>query len=359
MRILVINPGATSTKIAVYENNEEVFKKGIDHDAAEIAKYPHVVDQMPFRKEVIEKTVEEAGYSEADFDAFVGRGGLFQHIPSGTYKVDDDVIADIKNPPYGEHASNLGAYIAKEMGDSVGKPAFFVDPVCVDELEPLARYSGLNYPGFERQSFFHPLNQKAVARKTAEKLGKPYEELNLIVVHLGGGVSVGAHKHGRVVDVNNVKDDGAMGMDRGGALPANALVNLCFQEGMTKKDVKRIIGQEAGVYSYTGTKDFLTVETEAFAGDEKMMGAFKAIAYQLAKDIGAMAAVLHYDVDAISLTGGMAYSVKFCEEIGHYVSKIAPIYRFPGECEMEALALGAAKAVETGKWETYAENIIK
>ena len=218
MRILVINPGATSTKIAVYENNEEVFKKGIDHDAAEIAKYPHVVDQMPFRKEVIEKTVEEAGYSEADFDAFVGRGGLFQHIPSGTYKVDDDVIADIKNPPYGEHASNLGAYIAKEMGDSVGKPAFFVDPVCVDELEPLARYSGLNYPGFERQSFFHPLNQKAVARKTAEKLGKPYEELNLIVVHLGGGVSVGAHKHGRVVDVNNVKDDGAMGMDRGGAV---------------------------------------------------------------------------------------------------------------------------------------------
>jgi butyrate kinase len=353
MKILVINPGATSTKIAVYENNEQVLKVGIDHDAAEIAKYNHVVDQMPFRKAVIEKTIQENGYKVSDFDAIVGRGGLFKHIPSGTYKVNDAVIRDIKNPPYGEHASNLGAYISKEMADSVGIPAFFVDPVCVDELEPLARYSGLNYPGFERQSFFHPLNQKAVARKTAEKLGKAYEDLNLIVVHLGGGVSVGAHKHGKVVDVNNVKDDGAMGMDRGGALPANALVNLCFQEGMTKADVKRIIGQEAGVYSYTGTKDFLTVETKAFEGDEKMMGAFKAIAYQLAKDIGAMAAVLKYDVDAISLTGGMAYSERFCDEIGQYVKKIAPIYRFPGECEMEALALGAAKAVETGKWEEY------
>lgn len=358
MKILVINPGATSTKIAVYEDNKEVFKKGIDHDAAEIAKYGHVVEQMPFRKEVIEKTIEEAGYQESDFDAFVGRGGLFKHIPSGTYKVDDAVIEDIKHPPYGEHASNLGAYIAKEMGDSVGKPAFFVDPVCVDEFEPLARYSGLNYPGFERQSFFHALNHKAVARKCAAKIGKPYEELNLIVVHLGGGVSVAAHKKGRVVDVNNVKDDGAMGMDRGGSLPANALVNLCFQEGMTKKDVKRIIGQEAGVYSYTGTKDFLTVENEAMAGDENMMQAFKAIAYQLAKDIGSMAAVLRFKVDGIALTGGMAYSVKFCEEIGHYVSKIADIYRFPGEGEMESLALGAARALETGEWMDYAENVL-
>ncbi|MBQ0004329.1 MAG: butyrate kinase [Clostridiales bacterium] len=353
MKILVINPGATSTKIAVYEDEKELIKVGIDHDAAEIAKYENVVAQLDFRKEAILAVVEENGYKIADFDAIVGRGGLFKHIASGTYKVNDAVIEDIKHPPYGEHAANLGAYISKELADTVGIPAFFVDPVCVDEFEDIARYSGLNLPGFERQSFFHALNQKAVARKAADAIGKPYEELNLIVVHLGGGVSVAAHKKGRTVDVNNVKDEGAMGMDRGGSLPANALVNLCFQEGMTKKDVKRIIGQEAGVYSYTGTKDFRTVENEAFAGDEKMMGAFKAIAYQLAKDIGAMAAVLKYDVDGIAFTGGMAYSEKFCAEIASYVEKIAPIYRFPGEAEMDALALGALRALKTGHWEEY------
>ena len=353
-KILVINPGATSTKICVFEDENEVMRVGIDHDAAEIAKYPHVVDQAPFRKEAILKTIEEKGYKLTDFDAICGRGGLFKHIPSGTYKVNDAVIRDIKNPPYGEHAANLGAYISKKLADSVGIPSFFVDPVCVDEMEPLARYSGLGLEGFERQSFFHPLNHKSVARKAAKQLGKAYEELNLVICHLGGGVSVAAHKKGKVVDVNNVKDDGAMGMDRGGALPANALVNLCFKEGMTKADVKRIIGQEAGIYSYTGTKDFRVVENAAFDdGDEKMLMAFKAIAYQLAKDIGAMSAVLRYDVDAIIFTGGMAYSERFCEEISSYVSKIAPIMRFPGEEEMKALAEGALKALETGHWEVY------
>ncbi|MBQ6621225.1 MAG: butyrate kinase [Mogibacterium sp.] len=357
MKILVINPGATSTKIAVFEDENEVMRVGIDHDAAKIAEYPHIVDQMPFRRDIILETITEKGYKLEDFDAICGRGGLFRHIPSGTYKVDDAVIEDIKHPPYGEHAANLGAYISKELADQVGIPAFFVDPVCVDELEPVARYSGLNYKGFERQSFFHPLNHKAVGRKAAKQLGKPYEELNLIICHLGGGVSVAAHKKGRVVDVNNVKDDGAMGMDRGGALPANALVNLCFQEGMTKADVKRIIGQEAGVYSYTGTKDFRTVENKAFdENDEVMMGAFRAIAYQLAKDIGAMSAVLRFNVDAIIFTGGMAYSERFCAEISSYVDKIAPIMRFPGEEEMKALAQGALRALTTGDYKVYEEN---
>ena len=226
MKILVINPGATSTKVAVYEDEKEVMRVGIDHDAEEIAKYDRIPDQMPFRRDVILKVLEEKGYKVSDFDAICGRGGLFKHIPSGTYKVNDAVIRDILNPPYGEHASNLGAYISKDLGDSVGIPAFFVDPVCVDELEPLARYSGLK--GIERQSFFHALNQKSVARKAAKEIGKPYEELNLIVVHLGGGVSVAAHKKGKVVDVYNVKDDGSMGMDRGGALPVNAIINLCL-----------------------------------------------------------------------------------------------------------------------------------
>ena len=354
MKILVINPGATSTKICVFEDEKEIMRVGIDHDAAEIAKYPNVVSQAPFRKEAILNAVRENGYKLEDFDAVCGRGGLFKHIPSGTYKVNDAVIKDIENPPYGEHAANLGAYLAKELGDSVGIPAFFVDPVCVDEFEPLARFSGLDLPGFERQSFFHALNHKSVARKAAGMIGKPYEELNLVVCHLGGGVSVAAHNHGRVVDVNNVKDEGAMGMDRAGTLPANALVNLCFKDGMTKADVKRIIGQEAGIYSYTGTKDFRTVENAAFDdGDEKMMQAFKAIAYQLAKDIGSMAAVLKFDVDAIVYTGGMAYSERFCDEISSYVKEIAPILRIPGEEEMQSLAEGALRALKTGEWETY------
>lgn len=354
MKILVINPGATSTKIAVYDEENEVMKVGIDHDASEIAKYAHIVDQADFRKEAILNAVTENGFKLEDFDAICGRGGLFKHIPSGTYKVNDAVINDIKNPPYGEHAANLGAYISKELADSVGIPAFFVDPVCVDEMEDIARFSGLNMPGFERQSFFHALNHKSVARKAAKQLGKPYEELNLIICHLGGGVSVAAHKAGKVIDVNNVKDDGAMGMDRGGSLPVNAVINLCFKEGMTKADVKRIVGQEAGLYSYTGTKDFRTVENKAFDdGDAKMMDAFKAIAYQLAKDIGGMASVLRYNVDAIILTGGMAYSEKFCQEIGSYVEKIAPIVRIPGEEEMKSLADGALNALKTGHFEIY------
>jgi len=354
MKILVINPGATSTKVSVFDDESEEMRVSINHEASEIAKYAHVVDQAPFRKEAILGKLEDNGYHLEDFDAICGRGGLFKHIPSGTYKVNDAVIRDIENPPYGEHAANLGAYISRQLADSVGIPAFFVDPVCVDELEPLARYSGLGLPGFERQSFFHPLNHKSVARKAAHYLGRPYEQLNLIVCHLGGGVSVAAHKKGRVIDVNNVKDDGAMGMDRGGSLPANALVNLCFQEGMTKADVKRIIGQEAGIYSYTGTKDFREVEKGAFEdGDENMLMAFKAIAYQLAKDIGAMSAVLRYNVYAIILTGGMAYSDRFCDEISSYVEKIAPIMKFPGEEEMKALAEGALKALRSGEWRTY------
>ena len=351
MRILVINPGATSTKIAVYEDENEVLRVGIDHDAAEMDKYEKIPDQMPFRRDIILKTIEEKGYKLEDFDAICGRGGLFKHIPSGTYKVNDEVIRDVLNPPYGEHAANLGAYISKELADQVGIPAFFVDPVCVDELEDVARYSGLK--GIERQSFFHALNQKSVARKTADKLGKPYEELNLIVAHLGGGVSVAAHKKGRVVDVFNVTDDGSMGMDRGGGLPVNAVVNMCFS-GKSKAEIKKIIGHEAGVFSYTGTKDFRTVENKAFdENDAEALGAFRAIAYQLAKDIGAMAAVLHFEVDAITFTGGMAYSERFCDEISSYVSKIAPILRMPGEEEMRSLAEGALRALKTGKYETY------
>lgn len=350
MKILVINPGATSTKIAVFEEEQELLRCGIDHSAAELAPFQRVADQMSYRKELILNTLTENGCSMEDFDAVCGRGGLLHHIPSGTYAVNDRVIEDILHPVYGEHASNLGAYIAKELGDSVGIPAFFVDPVCVDELSDLARFSGLK--GIERESFFHALNQKSVARKAAAELGCAYTDCNLIVVHLGGGVSVAAHQRGQVVDNYNVKDDGSMGLDRPGALPVNAVVNLCFS-GKTKQEVKRLIGSEAGVCSYLGTKDFREIESRAFGGDPYAMQVFRALAYQLSKDIGAMAAVLRYEVDAVVYTGGMAYSRRFCDEISSYVSRLAPILRFPGEEEMRSLAEGALRAMRNGDAKVY------
>ena len=343
MKVLIINPGATSTKIAVFEEGQELMRKGIDHAAEDLAKFARIVDQTDYRRALIEKTLMEAGYKMTDFDAVCGRGGLLRHIPSGTYAINARVLEDIADPPYGEHASNLGAVLAKQLADSVGIPSFFADPPSVDEMQDIARVSGLN--GIERQSFFHALNHKAVARKASGRLGKTYEELNLIVVHLGGGVSVAAHSHGRVVDTFNVKDDGAMGLDRSGGLPVTAIVNLCFS-GKTKNEIKKMLSLEAGVFSYLKTKDFREVEHRAFSennGEAEKI--FRAFAYQLAKDIGAMAAVLRYKVDAIVYTGGIANSDRLCDELSSYVESIAPVIRIPGEEEMRSLAEGALRVL--------------
>lgn len=351
MRVLVINPGATSTKIAAFEEQTELFRISVDHSAAELKDFEKVADQMPYRKALILNALEEKGFDLHTLDAVCGRGGLFRHIPSGTYGVNDRAIADILHPFYGEHAANLGAYIAREIADPLGIPSYFVDPVCVDELCDLARISGLK--GMERESFFHALNQKSVARKAAKQLGKPYEELNLIVLHLGGGVSVAAHEKGLVIDNFNVKDDGAMGLDRPGALPTNAVVNLCFS-GKTKQEIKKLIGSEGGVYSYLGTKDFREIERRALSGEEpEATMIFKALAYQLIKDVGAMAAVMKFQVDAIVYTGGMAYSKAFCDELDQYLKPLAPILRFPGEEEMKSLAEGALRALHSGECKTY------
>ena len=342
MKVLVINPGATSTKIAVFDEDKQVFKKGIDHSAQELDQFDRVIDQADYRQKAILDAVVESGYQLSDFDAVCGRGGLYRAIPSGTYAVSDAVMRDVEQAPYGEHPSNLGAYLAKKLGDMVGIPAFFVDPVCVDEMTEVAHISG--FREFRRQSLFHALNQKATARKAAEQMGKRYEDVKLIVCHLGGGVSVAAHDHGRVVDVFNVKDEGAMGLDRGGSLPVNALINYCYS-GKSKEEVKRIFGRQSGMFSYVGTTDFREICAKVVEGDPKFVQAYEALVYQLAKDIGAMAAVLHFDVDAIVYTAGMAYEEFFCNDISKYVAKLAPIIRLPGEEEMRSLAEGALRVL--------------
>ena len=342
MKVLVINPGATSTKVAVVEEEQELLKKSIVHAAQELEGFDRVIDQADFRQRAVLEAVAEGGFRLEDFDAVCGRGGLYRPIPSGTYAVSDRVMQDVDQAPYGEHPSNLGAYLARRIGDLVGIPAFFVDPVCVDEMTEVAHVSG--FAEFRRLSQFHALNQKSVGRKAARRLGKSYEEARLIVCHLGGGVSVAAHDHGRVVDVFNVKDEGAMGMDRGGGLPVNQLIDYCYA-GRSREEVKRTLGRRSGMLSYVGTTDFREICARVVSGDERFTAAYRALVYQLAKDIGAMAAVLHFEVDAIVYTGGMAYEQFFCDDITAYVGRLAPVLRFPGEEEMRALAEGALRVL--------------
>lgn len=342
MKVLVINPGATSTKVAVFEEEQELLKKSIVHTAQELEGFDRVIDQADFRQRAVLEAVAEGGFRLEDFDAVCGRGGLYRPIPSGTYAVSDRVMQDVEQAPYGEHPSNLGAYLARRIGDLVGIPAFFVDPVCVDEMTEVAHVSG--FAEFRRLSQFHALNQKSVGRKAARRLGKSYEEARLIVCHLGGGVSVAAHDHGRVVDVFNVKDEGAMGMDRGGGLPVNQLIDYCYA-GRSREEVKRTLGRRSGMLSYVGTTDFREICARVVSGDERFTAAYRALVDQLAKDIGAMAAVLHFEVDAIVYTGGMAYEQFFCDDITAYVGRLAPVLRFPGEEEMRALAEGALRVL--------------
>lgn len=342
MKVLVINPGATSTKVAVFEEEQELLKKSIVHTAQELEGFDRVIDQADFRQRAVLEAVAEGGFRLEDFDAVCGRGGLYRPIPSGTYAVSDRVMQDVEQAPYGEHPSNLGAYLARRIGDLVGIPAFFVDPVCVDEMTEVAHVSG--FAEFRRLSQFHALNQKSVGRKAARRLGKSYKEARLIVCHLGGGVSVAAHDHGRVVDVFNVKDEGAMGMDRGGGLPVNQLIDYCYA-GRSREEVKRTLGRRSGMLSYVGTTDFREICARVVSGDERFTAAYRALVYQLAKDIGAMAAVLHFEVDAIVYTGGMAYEQFFCDDITAYVGRLAPVLRFPGEEEMRALAEGSLRVL--------------
>lgn len=342
MKILVINPGSTSTKIAIYQEETEVYAETIHHEPADLAPFSCVLEQLDYRKALILAALDKSNHPLSELDAVSGRGGFMYHIPSGTYRVTDGVVRVMHHALH-EHAANLGPLLAKELADRAGIPAFFVDPVSVDEIADVARVTGL--AGMERESFFHCLNHKGVARKAAKALGKTYETCNLVVCHLGGGVTSAAHEKGRAVDVTNVFDEGCFSMDRGGALPVHQLVDLCFS-GRSKEDIVRQLSTNGGVVSYLGTRDFRTVQRMAFEeGNVTARRVFDAMVYQLSKDIAALSSVMCMEVDAIVLTGGMAYSDLFCNAVEARVGKIAPVLRYPGEMEMLSLAQGALRVL--------------
>lgn len=343
-RILAINPGSTSTKIAVFAGHEPVFVETIRHDDMELASFGSVMDQEGHRRDLILAALHRHGLAVADLAAVIGRGGLMRPIAGGTYAVNETMLDDLHSCRFGTHASNLGAILARDLADEAGIPAFTADPVVVDELGPLARYSG--HPDIARRSIFHALNHKAVARVAAAELGRPYEDLCLIVAHMGGGVSVGAHDRGRVVDVNNALDgDGPFSPERSGGLPAGPLVDWCFAPGADEAEIRRRITGRGGFLAYLGTADGLEIDRRAAAGDEKAREVREAMAYQVAKEIGAMAAVLEGRVDAVILTGGLAHDGILVEAISRRVSFLAGVIVHAGEDEMGALARAALRAL--------------
>ncbi|MDN5312878.1 MAG: butyrate kinase [Thermoanaerobacteraceae bacterium] len=343
--ILAINPGSTSTKIAVFEDETPFITEKVSHSAEELKPFDRITDQFMFRKDLILNTLRTKNFNMKRLNAVVGRGGLIRPVESGTYVIDEYMLEDLKSGYYGEHASNLGGLLAYEIGKELGIPSFIVDPVVVDELESLARITGL--PEIERRSIFHALNQKAVARKVASIIGKNYNELNIIVAHLGGGITVGAHKKGRVVDVNNGLDgEGPFSPERSGRLPVLDLVRMFVDRGMTYADVKKKIAGSGGLVAHLGTNDTRTVRAMIEQGDERARLVFEAMAYQVAREIGACAAALEGQVDAIVLTGGLAYDEGFVNWIKRRVAFIARIYVFPGEDELEALAQGALRVLK-------------
>ena len=349
IKTLVINPGSTSTKVGVFEDETLLFEETLRHPTEEIAKYASVIDQKDFRKEIILDFLKEKNCDPKTLNVIVGRGGLLKPIPGGTYAVSDALLADLKAGVQGQHASNLGGILAREIGDFLGVPSYIVDPVVVDELTDKARISGM--PELPRRSIFHALNQKAVARRFAKENGKRYEDLNLIVIHMGGGVSVGAHDHGKVVDVNNILDgEGCFSPERSGTVPVGDLVKMCFSGKYTQKEVYKKICGNGGFNGYLHTNDASEVGKMAESGNALAKQVWEAFFYQIAKDAGAMAAVLHGKVDQIILTGGIAYNPFTAKTLTEYLGWIAPVTTYPGEDELLALCQGALR-VMTGEEE--------
>ena len=344
IKTLVINPGSTSTKVGVFEDETLLFEETLRHPTEEIAKYASVIDQKDFRKAIILDFLKEKNCAPESLNVIVGRGGLLKPIPGGTYPVSDALLADLKAGVQGQHASNLGGLIAREIGDELGIPSYIVDPVVIDEMADVARYAG--HPLFQRVSIFHALNQKAVAKRFAKEQGKKYEELNLIVCHMGGGVSIGAHMKGNVVDTQNALDgEGPFSPERSGSLPTGQLVKQCFSGKYTEGEMHRMLSGRGGLVAYTGSNDMRYLLAQA-EHDKKIAGVVDAFHYQIGKEIGAMAAVMHGKVDQIILTGGIAYGKETVDAISEMVGWIAPITVYPGEDELLALAQGALRVLK-------------
>ncbi len=341
MRILVINPGGTSTKTAVFEEEELLYKTNIIHSGEDLLPFASVYDQFSYRKDLILAALDQAGFPLETFSCVVGRGGLLDPIPGGTYAVNDRMVEDMKAAPHGQHPSNLGAVLARAIGDEIGAPSFVVDPVSVDELMDVARITGIS--DLSWPSWFHALNHKAVARWTAERIGKLYEECNLIVAHLGSGNSIVAHKKGRMVDGSGGRTNGPFSPERCGGLPAYSLAKLCFSGKYTEKELIAKLSSTGGMYDYLGTKDAQEVERQMAEGNEKADLIYRAYVYGVAKEICSFAAALEGQVDRIVLTGGIAHSEYVRTEVAKMTDFLAPMEIVAGEFEMEALCLGALR----------------
>ncbi|MBQ3549267.1 MAG: butyrate kinase [Oscillospiraceae bacterium] len=343
-RILVINPGSTSTKIGVFEDEVQLFSKTLRHSAEKIAEFTAISDQKSWRKDLVMEALKENDFDVTTLSAVSGRGGLVAPLRGGTYATTDKLMADTAAGVGGQHACNLGGLIAREIGDELGIPSFIVDPPVVDEMAPVARYSG--HPVIARRSTFHALNQKAVAKRYAKEVGKKYEDLNLLVCHMGGGISVGAHVKGSVIDTENALDgEGPFSPERAGSLPSGDLVRLCFSGKYTETEIKKMITGQGGLVAYVNSTDMkqLLIDAET---DPKIAEVMDAFHYQIAKEIGAMAAVMCGQIDQIILTGGVAYGRESVEAITKHVGWIAPITVYPGEDELLALTQGALRVLK-------------
>ena len=349
-RVLAINPGSTSTKVGAFDEERPLFRRTLRHSVEDLAVFSRIADQYAFRRDIVLALLQEEQVLLGSLSAVVGRGGILRPVPSGTFRINETMLEDVRHPVGREHASNLGALIAHETAVRAGVPAFVVDPVSVDELDPIARVSGL--PEIERRSISHALNLKATARRTAQQLGKPYEDLNLIGVHLGGGISVSAHHRGRMVDVNQALDGtGPFSPERAGGLPVGDVVRMCYSAPpyedvhLTYGEMLSKIAGQGGLVAHLGTNDYRKVERRIAAGDTHACLICKAMAYQIAKEIGLMATVLKGEVDAIYLTGGLAHSALLTGWIAERTDWIAPVLVYPGEEELLALVQGVLRVL--------------
>jgi len=343
--MLVINPGSTSTKVAIFDGYRLVKEKTLRHDAKELDKYFKIYPQKDFRKQIIIDFLKDNEMSLEDVDVFVGRGGMLRPLQGGTYLVNESMVQDLAEEKFGSHASNLGAILAYEMAQPQKKKAFIVDPVCVDEFEDISRVTGIK--GIIRKSLFHALNQKAIAKRYASDVGRDYNDLNLIIAHLGGGISVGLHRKGRVIDVNNALDgDGPFSPERAGSIPAVAIAELCIKNNHTLDEMKKIIAGKGGLVSLLGTSSGLEISNRIKEGDQDAKFFLQAMAYQITKQIGGLYFALGGNVDAIVITGGLAYNNDLVSMLKNYMDPVMKLSIYPGEDEMKSLAEGTIRVLE-------------